>query len=131
MEEVVLCDETDPVSSPMKARRAGECGLCGVSAAVAGRGRLGRWPIAECHQLNSSASPSGVRCRNLPRLRRREVPFLFLTAYGSDTIPLRYIAPPRRSKPLQPALLVGQLDMMWTVRSVACVAPASILLSTI
>jgi len=51
--------------------------------------------------------------------------------YGSETIPLRFIATPRLSKPLQPALLVGQLDMMWTVRSVACVAPASILLSTI
>jgi xanthine dehydrogenase YagR molybdenum-binding subunit len=32
---VVFLDETDPVSSPMKAKGVGELGLCGVSAAVA------------------------------------------------------------------------------------------------
>jgi xanthine dehydrogenase YagR molybdenum-binding subunit len=34
-QEVVFLDETDPVSSPMKAKGVGELGLCGVSAAVA------------------------------------------------------------------------------------------------
>lgn len=34
-QEVVFLDETDPISSPMKAKGVGELGLCGVSAAVA------------------------------------------------------------------------------------------------
>lgn len=34
-QEVVFLDETDAVSSPMKAKGVGELGLCGVSAAVA------------------------------------------------------------------------------------------------
>jgi xanthine dehydrogenase YagR molybdenum-binding subunit len=34
-QEVVFLDETDPVSSPMKAKGVGELGLCGVSAAIA------------------------------------------------------------------------------------------------
>jgi xanthine dehydrogenase YagR molybdenum-binding subunit len=34
-QEVVLLDEVDPVSSPMKAKGVGELGLCGVGAAVA------------------------------------------------------------------------------------------------
>ncbi|MFI8716750.1 aldehyde oxidoreductase molybdenum-binding subunit PaoC [Stenotrophomonas sp. NPDC077464] len=34
-QEVVFLDETDPVSSPMKAKGVGELGLCGVSAAMA------------------------------------------------------------------------------------------------
>ncbi|WP_447790793.1 MULTISPECIES: aldehyde oxidoreductase molybdenum-binding subunit PaoC [Pseudomonas] len=34
-QEVIFLDETDPVSSPMKAKGVGELGLCGVSAAIA------------------------------------------------------------------------------------------------
>jgi xanthine dehydrogenase YagR molybdenum-binding subunit len=34
-QEVVFLDETDPISSPMKAKGVGELGLCGVSAAIA------------------------------------------------------------------------------------------------
>ncbi|RYG13148.1 MAG: xanthine dehydrogenase family protein molybdopterin-binding subunit [Burkholderiales bacterium] len=34
-QEVVFLDETDPLSSPMKAKGVGELGLCGVSAAIA------------------------------------------------------------------------------------------------
>jgi hypothetical protein len=34
-QEVIFLDETDPTSSPMKARGVGELGICGVSAAVA------------------------------------------------------------------------------------------------
>jgi xanthine dehydrogenase YagR molybdenum-binding subunit len=34
-QEVIFLDETDPVSSPMKAKGVGELGICGVSAAVA------------------------------------------------------------------------------------------------
>jgi xanthine dehydrogenase YagR molybdenum-binding subunit len=34
-QEVIFIDETDPMSSPMKAKGVGELGLCGVSAAVA------------------------------------------------------------------------------------------------
>jgi xanthine dehydrogenase YagR molybdenum-binding subunit len=34
-QEVIFLDETDPTSSPMKAKGVGELGICGVSAAVA------------------------------------------------------------------------------------------------
>ena len=34
-QEVIFLDETDPASSPMKAKGVGELGLCGVSAAIA------------------------------------------------------------------------------------------------
>lgn len=34
-QEVIFLDETDPISSPMKAKGVGELGICGVSAAVA------------------------------------------------------------------------------------------------
>lgn len=34
-QEVIFLDDTDPVSSPMKAKGVGELGLCGVSAAIA------------------------------------------------------------------------------------------------
>ena len=34
-QEVVFMDETDPMSSPMKAKGVGELGLCGVGAAIA------------------------------------------------------------------------------------------------
>jgi xanthine dehydrogenase YagR molybdenum-binding subunit len=32
---VIFLEETDPISSPMKAKGGGELGICGVSAAVA------------------------------------------------------------------------------------------------
>lgn len=34
-QEVIFLDETDPISSPMKAKGVGELGICGVSAAIA------------------------------------------------------------------------------------------------
>ena len=34
-QEVIFLDETDPVSSPMKAKGVAELGICGVGAAVA------------------------------------------------------------------------------------------------
>jgi xanthine dehydrogenase YagR molybdenum-binding subunit len=34
-QEVIFLDETDPISSPMKAKGVGELGICGVGAAVA------------------------------------------------------------------------------------------------
>jgi xanthine dehydrogenase YagR molybdenum-binding subunit len=34
-QEVIFIDETDPISSPMKAKGVGELGICGVGAAVA------------------------------------------------------------------------------------------------
>jgi xanthine dehydrogenase YagR molybdenum-binding subunit len=34
-QDVILLDEADPISSPMKARGIGELGICGVAAAVA------------------------------------------------------------------------------------------------
>ncbi|MDQ1077617.1 aldehyde oxidoreductase molybdenum-binding subunit PaoC [Pseudoroseomonas cervicalis] len=49
-QEVVFLDETDPVSSPMKAKGVGELGLCGVAAAIA----------------NAVYNATGVRVRDYP-----------------------------------------------------------------
>ena len=50
VQEVVFLDETDAVSSPMKAKGVGELGLCGVSAAIA----------------NAIHNATGVRVRDYP-----------------------------------------------------------------
>jgi xanthine dehydrogenase YagR molybdenum-binding subunit len=47
---VVFLDETDPISSPMKAKGVGELGICGVGGAIA----------------NAVYNASGVRARNHP-----------------------------------------------------------------
>lgn len=49
-QEVIFLDDTDPISSPMKAKGVGELGLCGVSAAIA----------------NAIYNATGVRVRNYP-----------------------------------------------------------------
>lgn len=49
-QEVIFLDETDPMSSPMKAKGVGELGLCGVPAAIA----------------NAVYNATGVRVRNYP-----------------------------------------------------------------
>ncbi|MET0936651.1 MAG: xanthine dehydrogenase family protein molybdopterin-binding subunit, partial [Luteibacter sp.] len=49
-QDVVFLDETDPISSPMKAKGVGELGLCGVAAAVA----------------NAVYNATGVRVRDYP-----------------------------------------------------------------
>jgi xanthine dehydrogenase YagR molybdenum-binding subunit len=49
-QEVVFLDETDPVSSPMKAKGVAELGICGVGAAVA----------------NAIYNATGVRVRDYP-----------------------------------------------------------------
>jgi xanthine dehydrogenase YagR molybdenum-binding subunit len=49
-QEVVFLDETDPISSPMKAKGVGELGICGVSAAVA----------------NAIYNATGIRVRKYP-----------------------------------------------------------------
>ncbi|QJR12057.1 Aldehyde oxidoreductase molybdenum-binding subunit PaoC [Usitatibacter rugosus] len=49
-QDVIFLDETDPLSSPMKAKGVGELGICGVSAAVA----------------NAIYNASGVRVRDYP-----------------------------------------------------------------
>ncbi|MGO4765684.1 aldehyde oxidoreductase molybdenum-binding subunit PaoC [Cupriavidus sp. 2KB_3] len=49
-QEVVFLDETDPMSSPMKAKGVGELGICGVGAAVA----------------NAVFNATGVRVRDYP-----------------------------------------------------------------
>jgi xanthine dehydrogenase YagR molybdenum-binding subunit len=48
--EVIFLDETDPMSSPMKAKGVGELGICGVGAAVA----------------NAIYNATGVRVRDYP-----------------------------------------------------------------
>ncbi len=49
-QDVFFLDETDPMSSPMKAKGVGELGLCGVSAAIA----------------NAIYNATGVRVRDYP-----------------------------------------------------------------
>lgn len=49
-QEVIFIDETDPISSPMKAKGIGELGLCGVGAAIA----------------NAVYNATGVRVRDYP-----------------------------------------------------------------
>ncbi|WP_257170896.1 xanthine dehydrogenase family protein molybdopterin-binding subunit, partial [Bradyrhizobium sp. SRS-191] len=49
-QEVIFLDETDPMSSPMKAKGIGELGLCGVAAAVA----------------NAVYNATGIRVRDYP-----------------------------------------------------------------
>ena len=49
-QEVIFIDETDPISSPMKAKGVGELGLCGVGAAIA----------------NAVYNATGVRVRDYP-----------------------------------------------------------------
>jgi xanthine dehydrogenase YagR molybdenum-binding subunit len=46
----MFLDETDPFSSPMKARGVGELGMCGVSAAIA----------------NAIHHATGIRVRDYP-----------------------------------------------------------------
>lgn len=49
-QDVIFLDETDPTTSPMKAKGVGELGICGVAAAVA----------------NAVYNATGVRVRNYP-----------------------------------------------------------------
>ena len=49
-QEVIFLDETDPMSSPMKAKGVAELGICGVAAAVA----------------NAIYNATGVRVRDYP-----------------------------------------------------------------
>jgi xanthine dehydrogenase YagR molybdenum-binding subunit len=49
-QEVIFLDETDPMSSPMKAKGVGEVGICGVAAAIA----------------NAIYNATGVRVRDYP-----------------------------------------------------------------
>ncbi|MGH6646609.1 aldehyde oxidoreductase molybdenum-binding subunit PaoC [Aquabacterium sp.] len=49
-QDVIFLDETDPISSPMKAKGVGELGLCGIAAAVA----------------NAVYNATGVRVRHYP-----------------------------------------------------------------
>ena len=49
-QEVIFLDETDPISSPMKAKGVGELGICGVAAAIA----------------NAIYNATGVRVREYP-----------------------------------------------------------------
>jgi xanthine dehydrogenase YagR molybdenum-binding subunit len=49
-QEVIFLDETDPMSSPMKAKGVAELGICGVGAAVA----------------NAVYNATGIRVRDYP-----------------------------------------------------------------
>lgn len=49
-QDVIFLDETDPMSSPMKAKGVAELGICGVAAAVA----------------NAVYNATGIRVRDYP-----------------------------------------------------------------
>ena len=49
-QEVIFLEETDPTSSPMKAKGVGELGICGIGAAIA----------------NAIYNATGVRVRDCP-----------------------------------------------------------------
>jgi len=49
-QDVIFLDETDPMSSPMKAKGVGELGICGVGAAIA----------------NAIYNATGIRVRDYP-----------------------------------------------------------------
>ena len=59
-QDVVFLDETDPISSPMKAKGVGELGLCGVGAAIA----------------NAVYNATGVRVRDYPVVLEKLLPHL-------------------------------------------------------
>ena len=59
-QDVIFLDETDPISSPMKAKGVGELGLCGVGAAIA----------------NAVYNATGVRVRDYPVTLEKLLPHL-------------------------------------------------------
>jgi len=59
-QEVIFLDETDPISSPMKAKGVGELGICGVGAAVA----------------NAIYNATGARVRDYPITLDKLLPLL-------------------------------------------------------
>ncbi|RZK95331.1 MAG: xanthine dehydrogenase family protein molybdopterin-binding subunit, partial [Methylobacterium sp.] len=59
-QEVVFLEETDPISSPMKAKGIGELGICGVAAAVA----------------NAVYNATGVRVREYPITLDKLIPHM-------------------------------------------------------
>ncbi|MGI4802780.1 MAG: aldehyde oxidoreductase molybdenum-binding subunit PaoC [Janthinobacterium lividum] len=59
-QEVVFLEETDPISSPMKAKGIGELGICGVAAAVA----------------NAVYNATGVRVRDYPITLDKLIPHM-------------------------------------------------------
>jgi xanthine dehydrogenase YagR molybdenum-binding subunit len=63
-QDVIFLDETDPMSSPMKAKGVGELGICGVGAAVA----------------NAIYNATGVRIRHYPITLDKLLPNMPLTA---------------------------------------------------
>lgn len=63
-QEVIFLDETDPMSSPMKAKGVAELGICGVAAAIA----------------NAVYNATGVRVRNYPITLDKLIPHMPLRA---------------------------------------------------
>ncbi|KHL52035.1 hypothetical protein OZ10_18390 [Xanthomonas cannabis pv. cannabis] len=59
-QDVVFLEESDPMSSPMKAKGVGELGICGVAAAIA----------------NAVYNATGVRVRDYPVTLEKLLPHL-------------------------------------------------------
>jgi hypothetical protein len=76
-QEVIFLDETDPMSSPMKAKGVGELGICGVGAAIANAvynatgARVREYPITLDKQPAGSASAAASV--TMPRMPDQEM----------------------------------------------------------
>jgi len=67
-QEVIFLDETDPMSSPMKAKGVGELGICGVSAAVANA--IYNATASGCATIRSPSTSSWTGCPTWPEPHR-------------------------------------------------------------
>lgn len=67
-QEVIFLDETDPLTSPMKAKGVGELGICGVAAAVA----------------NAIYNATGIRIRHYPITLDRLIAAMPVIGVGPD-----------------------------------------------
>ncbi len=120
---LVVEDEYLTALSTMDALEANGCDIVGPAA------HLG----SALHSARTEALDGAVLDVNVggqmiwpvaEELQRREVPFLFLTAYAADIIPSRFTHAPCLAKPLQQTFFRCQLDLMWSVHSAACAVRA-------
>ena len=63
-QEVIFLDETDPMSSPMKAKGVGELGICGVVRPSPTRSTT--LPACACATIRSRSTSSSTGCRTVP-----------------------------------------------------------------
>ena len=92
-QEVIFLEETDPISSPMKAKGVGELGICGVGAAVANadlqRHRRARARLSDhSRQADRTTASSDINFWNFSGARSR-LPIPFEEALRQEKGPQR------------------------------------------